>query len=312
MRSPVLFLVFNRPEKTRAVFDVIRQAAPSRLYVAADGPRIECLDEARLCREVREAATAVDWFCEVKTLFREENLGCGKAVSAAIDWFFSHEQEGIILEDDIMADRSFFRYCDELLHRFRDDERIMAVTGDYFRRKPRDDGDSYFFSRYPHMWGWATWRRAWRHYDFSMSRWPELKNSEWLDALGGGYHDFTDYWTRIFDRTSEGRIDTWDYQWFFSCWLQNGLAVTPSRNLCVNIGFGKDATHTKSKREWRSRLPLETMPFPLRHPESVFRDADFDRWLDMHLFQTRDSFRIMIHRKLGRLKRKKKLLFGFS
>lgn len=312
MRSPVLFLVFNRPEKTRAVFDVIRKAKPSRLYVAADGPRKEREDEVRRCGEVREAATAVDWPCEVKTLFREENLGCGRAVSGAIDWFFSHECEGIILEDDIVADISFFRYCDELLDRFRDDDRIMTVTGDYFRRKPRQNGSSYFFSRYPHMWGWATWRRAWRHYDFGMSRWPELKHSGWLDAVGGGYPDFTEYWTRIFDRTSAGRIDTWDYQWFFSCWLRNGLVVTPSRNLCRNIGFGEDATHTKTDGEWRSRLPLGSMPFPLHHPPQVLRDADFDRWLDLHLFQTRDSLWKQARRRLGLLKRKTIKLFGSS
>ncbi len=309
MNSPLLFLVFNRPEKTRTVFECIRRERPPRLYVAADGPRKERAGEEELCREVREIAVAVDWPCELKTLFRSGNLGCGSAVSGAIDWFFSHEEEGIILEDDILADPSFFRFCDELLERFRDEERIMTITGDYFNRNGHGGDESYYFSRYPHMWGWATWKRAWKHYDFGMSRWPELKASGWLERKGGEYRGFAEYWTAMFDRTHTGEIDTWDYQWFYSCWLRDGLTATPSRNLCRNIGFGEDATHTKSRSEWRSKLTLQVMEFPLRHPGRLQRDVNADGWLDRNLYKPHSPLYKKIRRGMGLLRLRIKGVF---
>jgi hypothetical protein len=179
--APVLFLIFNRPEMTTRVMDAIRGARPQRLYVAADGPRGRP-DEVEQCDKARQIATAADWPCQVYTLFRNENLGCRRAVSSGIDWFFEHEEEGIILEDDCVPSADFFRFCSELLARFKSEKRVMAICGSCYTKSTFDMPESYYFSYYPDMWGWATWRRAWRLYDRDLSRWPEFKQAGRLRA----------------------------------------------------------------------------------------------------------------------------------
>lgn len=286
MHTAVLFLVFNRPDTTRQVFQAIRQARPPRLYIGADGPRDDRPGEKERCDQVRQIATAVDWPCEVKTLFREKNLGCRVGVSTAIDWFFEDEPEGIILEDDCLPDLTFFRFCEELLDRYREETRVMLISGNYFHGNAYTSTKSYFFSRYCHIWGWATWRRAWQYYDSDMDQWPRLRKTDWLRCVGDGHYDFQKYWTRILDSTHAGKIDTWAYRWNFSCWTQNGLAILPSKNLVKNIGFGENATHTKGDGGWISKMPLESITFPLDHPNEIVRDQVADRWTDLNVVKT--------------------------
>ena len=270
---PILFIIFNRPGTTQQVFNEIRKARPAQLFVAADGPRKNRPDEQEDCRKAREIINQVDWECRVSTLFRDENLGCKNGVSSAIDWFFSHVEEGIILEDDCVPDESFFQFCQELLERYRDDERIMMISGNNFDSEMRS-GHSYYFSRYIHAWGWATWRRAWQKFDLTMKQWPVVRNSLWLvDILEE--HEAIDYWNRIFQYTYSGGIDTWDYQWVFSCWLQNGLVITPQTNLVANIGFHQFATHTKDP-DSSPQLKVASMVFPLQHPQVVSRNLAAD------------------------------------
>lgn len=290
MRTPVLFLIFNRPEVTRAVFEALREAEPPRLYVAADGPRANRPRDRIKCAETREVISLIDWPCDVHTLFRDSNLGCGRAVSSAIDWFFSHESEGIIIEDDCLPERSFFFFCEELLARYRHDERIMSVSGTDF--SPSDGQSlaySYRFSRYSLMWGWATWRRAWKAYDYSMTRWPSLRKTGWLREIGAGSRRFELVWRDLFDRTHAGKIDTWDFQWIYSSWLQNGLSIIPATNLIANLGFGKDATHLPSEQDPRAHLPTRPISFPLDHPSFVYREASLDRFLDRYWWQVSSS-----------------------
>jgi GT2 family glycosyltransferase len=301
LETAVLFLVFNRPETTRRAFEAIRRARPARLYVAADGPRASRPGEAELCEEARRIATAIDWPCEVHELFRPANLGCGAAVSNAIDWFFEHEHEGIILEDDCVADMSFFAYCEALLERYRTEPAVMVISGSCYHPRPQELRASYFFSRYPHIWGWATWRRAWRHNDRKMSRWPELRSSDWLSRIGDGDSAFVTYWKEMFDAVHAARTDTWGYQWLHSCWAQDGLAILSSRNLVKNIGFGDDATHTRGGG-WRARLPLEIMSFPLVHPEDMKIDHAADRWMDVNVYGTRVPVYRRILRKVPGLR----------
>ena len=284
MRTPVLFLVFNRPATTSSVFAAIRAAAPPRLYVAADGPRQDRSEEAACCEKVRSIATAVDWPCEVQTLFRDTNLGCKNAVSGAISWFFEHEDEGIILEDDCLPSSTFFRYCEELLARFRHDTRIMSIAATNMQGRCPDADPSYFFSRYSLMWGWATWRRAWRHYDLSMRDWPRLRGQGWLRGIGEGSWLFARVWRRIFDACFAGRIDTWDYQWIYSCWLQGGASILPCTNLVRNLGIGENATHTIFHHDILSTLQEAQIEFPLRHPGYIARNHEADRFLDRHWF----------------------------
>jgi hypothetical protein len=265
MRSPVLFLVFNRPEPTAEVFAAIRAARPPRLYVAADGARPNRPGEAQRCEETRQVATAVDWPCEVKTLFRDKNLGCKQAVSQALDWFFECEPEGIVLEDDCVPDPSFFQYCDELLEHYRDDKRVALISGDNFQFGRVYGESSYYFSRYCHIWGWASWRRAWRRYDRDIKAWPAFRDGGGLERVFGARPREARYWRRILEEVHQGKIDTWDYQWNFAVWAQSMLTILPQKNLVKNIGFGVDATHTTGRSKFAD-MRAEMLDFPLRHP----------------------------------------------
>lgn len=274
LRTPVLFLIFNRPDQTRRVFEAIARVRPARLYLAADGARLDRPAEAEAVAATRAAVlSAIDWNCEVKTLFREENLGCKYAVSSAISWFFEHEPEGIILEDDTLPSQSFFAYAAEMLERYRDDSRIMKVAG--FNPIPgvHSCGDAdYFFSHLAFVWGWASWRRAWRHYDVEMAGWP--------DFLAQGKHCVHPFFAdriSLFSCTHAGKIDTWDYQWDFAMAQNSGLQIVPRISLVQNIGFGPGATHTRVKNREREDIMAGELATPLRHPDFVYPDVAYER-----------------------------------
>jgi hypothetical protein len=278
--------------------DVIENVRPSRLYFAVDGPRPDRAGEADAVRQVRELASKVHWDCEVRTLFRDRNLGCKLAVSEAISWFFSEVESGIILEDDCVAHPSFFPFAAELLEHYRDDERVMMVSGDNFQQGRKRGDHSYYFSRYTHIWGWATWRRAWSLYDHRMRAWPGLRAGSWLrDMLKSDRA--ADYWTRVFDETHAERNTSWAYRWMFSAWSQNGLTVLPNVNLVSNIGFGDQATHTTGQHSPIAELETTAIQFPLRHPPYVILDAMADRFTEEHLFSRLNVWR----RAVGRLGR---------
>jgi hypothetical protein len=283
MTPPVLFLIFNRPDTTARVMEAIRAARCPRLYVAADGPR-ERTGEAERCAEARQLATAVDWPCQVQTLFRHQNLGIRTAVSSAIDWFFDHEEEGIILEDDCLPSGDFFQFCGELLPRFRSESRVMAVCGSCYTNSTFDMAESYYFSYYPDMWGWATWRRAWQLYDRDLSRWPKFKRAGGLRSVFDGDRWREAAWSTWFDLTAVGEIDGWDYQWIYTVIEQGGLACYPTRNLVSNLGYQAEATHTIVE-VGGDPGPLacsahQGMVFPLRHPRELARSEALERELE--------------------------------
>lgn len=298
LTTPILFLIFNRPDTTKGVFEAIRKAKPPKLFVAADGARPDKPGEWEKCQKVRGIAIVVDWDCEVKTLFRDTNLGCKVAVSRAIDWFFQHVEEGIILEDDCLPTQSFFWFCQELLEKYRYDERVMMISGDNFQFGRKRTDYSYYFSRFTHIWGWASWRRAWKHFDVNMKLWPEIRDGGWLnDWLGDKKR--VEYWTQIFEKVYKGKIDTWDYQWTFACWVQNGLSILPNVNLVSNIGFGFDAVHTKGQSKFND-MKTEPVVFPLSHPKYILRDSVADAFNDRSMFSTQ-PFPIRAINKLKRL-----------
>ena len=287
MKSAVLFLVFNRPDVTAQVFEAIRKAKPPRLYISADGPRADRAGEAEKVAKVREISTAVDWSCEVRTLFRKENFGCKYAVSGGITWFFEQEEQGIILEDDCLPHPDFFCFCDELLELYAYDERVSVITGNNFQNgQPRGEA-SYYFSKYNHCWGWATWRRAWQHYHGGLPFWPEWSQSnDWRKKTSDNVE--RGYWSKIFERVREGRIDSWAYPWIASVWYQGGLTATPNVNLVSNIGFGPDATHTVSSDS--PFAGMATKPIrKIRYPVAVEQDAVADRYVFDHHFGGRFS-----------------------
>lgn len=286
IRTPVLFLVFNRLDTTKKVFGEIKKAKPKKLFVAADGPRTK--DEKKKTDAVRQyILDNVDWDCDLKTLFREKNLGCKYAVSGAIDWFFKNVEQGIILEDDCLPSQSFFRFCEELLEKYKYDERIMQISGtNFIQEKTAELNESYFFSKMPYIWGWATWRRAWKFYDVSFNKIvPYSASSNFLDYL---MHN-----KKVLDLQ---KINTWDVQWFSLCKI-NGLTVIPKKNLIANIGFGEDSTHEMTNNVDKSFLQKERkeMGFPLIHPKKISWYKKFDC-----RFVTRDLWRILL-KKLSSL-----------
>jgi len=273
VETPVLLIIFKRPAHTRRVLETLRQAKPRTLLVAADGPRHA--GEAAECEQARRVIGEVDWECTVETSYATENLGCGIRVYTAIDWAMEKHDRLIILEDDCIAAPSFFPYCENLLERYRDDERIMHISGNNFQSAPPASGDSYYFSKYTHAWGWATWKRAWRHFDWKVSRWPEARRAELLETICDDPYEQR-YWGNLFDQVYRGAPDIWDYQWNLSCWMQNGLAILPAVNLVSNIGHGPDATHTKDPSIYLDRptFPLEA----IQHPPIIVRNRGFDAY----------------------------------
>lgn len=292
LKTPVLFLVFNRPDTTQTVFDEIRKAQPAQLFVAADGPRNGRPTDNDLCKKTRDIIQQVDWDCKVYIRFLDENLGCKRAVSAAIDWFFLQNDEGIILEDDCVPDQSFFPFCQELLERYRDDERIMMISGDNFQFSRNSADESYYFSRYIHIWGWATWKRAWKHYDVDMKSWPEINKKGYLNNILSEKRAVR-YWGSIFNSVYDGLINTWDYQWVYSCWIQGGLSITPNINLVSNIGFDQNSTHTK-KGTIFSSMPTTRISFPLAHPNYFIRDCTSDKYTENIWFSTPGFFKRLL------------------
>ena len=258
LKTAVLFLVFNRPEITSVVFEKIRQAKPIRIYIAGDGPREGYEGDKERVAKTRKIVAKIDWPREVKTLFRDKNLGCKKGVSSAINWFFEYEEQGIILEDDCLPHLDFFTFCEDLLDRYADDERVSVISGNNFQNSKWRGDSSYYFSKYPHIWGWASWRRAWRHYQADIPFWSNWINSNtWLRHTSD--KNERKYWQRIFKRIQSGKIDSWAYPWTASVWYKNGLTAIPNVNLVSNIGFGGEATHTQKKNDQESNIPTKPL-----------------------------------------------------
>ncbi len=273
--APVALFIFNRPKLTSQVFVRIRAARPSRLLVVADGPRASRPEDAELCRIAREIVSSPDWPCELLTNFAPENLGCKRRMSSGLNWVFQQCEEAIILEDDCIPCASFFEFCSAMLERYRDDTRIMHISGDNFQDGRRRGDGSYFFSMYTHSWGWATWRRAWRNYDVNISSWPAAYKRRWLESFLENPAEVR-YWESIFDRLYRGEIDTWDYQWLFAAWRQGALSILPNENLITNIGVGPDATHFK---ETYSTVGIPTAELgEYTHPTTIVRDKEADQF----------------------------------
>jgi len=280
LRAPVLFLIFNRPGPTQKVFNEIKKARPARLFVAADGPREAgeggSRDDIEKCRQARDIMKQIDWECELKTLSREKNLGCCKAVYTAIDWFFEHVEQGIILEDDCVPSQSFFRFCGELLDRYKDDPGVWQINGNNFHSPYVRSGFDYHFSYYPHVWGWATWKRAWKHRIMAKEAYMKIYDPEKLKRLKWTGREKWIQMNRLF-KSFSGEIDTWDYQWHFTVFMNEGLAAVPKQNQVSNIGFDKDATHTKGISPRKTSLARYNIEFPLQHPDHKIIDKKMNQ-----------------------------------
>lgn len=256
--TPILFIIFRRPETTARVFAKIKKIKPAVLYIAADGPRKNKPDEINLCNKTRALVEKIDWRCDIKRLYRKNNLGLRRAIPDALNWFFKTNSMGIILEDDCLPDDSFFWYCQEQLIRYKHDTKVMHIGGTNFLNKDDQDKNSYYFTKFPHVWGWATWRRAWKKYDYKMNSFPKdfLTN-----RLGVKFESFWEksYWFILFKAVKEGKIDTWDYQWVYTTWKNNGISINPGVNLISNLGFGNGAVNTKRDNAKFSKMPTSSI-----------------------------------------------------
>lgn len=275
--APVALIIFNRPETTAKVFEAIRQFRPSQLFVIADGPRPQVQGDAGRCAAARNIVEQVDWPCEVRRLYADTNLGCGQRPATGISWLFEQVDRAIILEDDCLPSTSFFRYCVELLDRYENDPRIMHISGNNRGHKASVPDNSYYFSRIAYCWGWATWQRAWRFYNYD------------LDGFNAEFNEYVlrrvmldeksvKYWLRIFSEMKrKHHNDIWDFQWNYACWKNTGYSIVPNYNLVSNIGFGTNATHTTENHSMHARMKSSNISFPLRHPRLITTDDRADK-----------------------------------
>lgn len=283
---PILLLIFRKPDTVKKVIDAFRKVRPSRLFISQDAPRLDRPEEIRLCKQVRELVmSSIDWPCEIKTYFREKNGGLRYGYADQMDWFFSHVEEGIIFEDDSVADPSFFPYCRELLERYRDDSRVMVIDGFYIRDRYPElrIPESYRFSRIPMCYGWGTWRRAWKLFDVHMKEFHKLIDTSELHKRFGDEGAYQ-RWRRVWEDCVERDLQVWDAPWVFTVVSHGGLAVAPGRNPISNIGNGPGATHDYTGNIFMD-MPSTPMQFPLVHPSRIEPDEKADAYLYRYYFR---------------------------
>lgn len=278
--TSVLFLVFNRPDTTEKVFEIIRKIKPPKLFVSADGPRPNKPGEKEKCDQTRKIIERVDWDCEVHRNFSDVNLGCKKGVVKGINWFFENVEEGIIIEDDCILDDSFFVFAEEMLERYRYDARIMHIGAANFQDGKVRGEASYYFSKFCHVWGWATWRRAWKHYDIAIKSFSDFKANNTIANILPDKKMQT-HWLRLFQTVYDNALDTWDFQWVYTVWEQKGMSIIPNVNLVSNIGFGEEATHTKETGHILSENKSGSIE-NLIHPVEFITDEEADRYTFYH------------------------------
>ena len=288
LEAPVALVLFRRPERTRRVFEAIRGVRPKRLFLIADGPQPGRPDEKRACEEARAVVSDVDWPCEVSRDFAEQNLGIKRRLPSGLDGVFRVVDRAIVLEDDCVPDETFFPFCDELLDRYGEEERVMHIAGSQLLRDLPAQTASYHFSRYVHIWGWATWRRAWGHFDLELGAWHELGGDERDQRLRSMFADERErrYWRHVWDNSRE--IENWDAQWSYALLSRGAVAANPNRNLISNLGFGGGATNALSDPHGIGGRPLEGMEFPLRHPAAIEPDGAADA-LASRLFRLQEA-----------------------
>jgi len=276
----IAYIIFNRPRHTIETFAAIRRARPTKLFIIADGPRVGHPTDVERCKAVRDIVENIDWPCEVHRNYADQNLGLKRRVSSGLDWVFAEVDRAIILEDDCLPHPDFFTFCSDLLERYQNDDRVSVVTGNNYQNGKKRGAEAYYFSKYGHCWGWATWRRAWTKFDGSLHFWPEWKQSnDWRHKTPDPYEQR--YWIDIFDRIYLNKIDSWAYPWMACLWYHGGLTATPRVNLVTNIGIGPDGTHTLADED-QPGTPVRPLGV-LMHPNSVQQNLKADQYVFDHL-----------------------------
>ena len=299
--TPVALLIFNRPDTTKKVFEEIRKAEPERLFIIADGPRQNVERDKKLCELTREITERIDWDCEVIKDYADVNFGLRKRFASGLSRMFEIVERAIIIEDDCVPHQSFFPFCQELLERYRDEKKVMMISGNNFFSELKNKEYSYYFSSFNHIWGWATWKRAWHLYNDEMKDWNSLKDSDFLNNILQN-NKSVKYFRTIFQEVYEDKINSWAYRWLYSMFRESGLSIVPSTNLVVNVGYGKHATNTKGPGKRFAVYSTNEIVFPLIHPPNIERDEELDKIITMnrHRFSHRDKI-IRFVKKILRL-----------
>lgn len=280
--TPVLIIIFNRPDKVERLIASLQALKPAKIYVSADGPRASVATDIARCASARLALSKIDWPCEVFTNFHECNTGADFGPEKAINWFFSKVDEGIILEDDCMAHPDFFRFAEAMLVRYRNNDQIMMISGNNFQNGISRSEGSYYFSKYPSTWGWASWRRAWKYYDTNTSEYKTFINKNTLDTICQSKIE-KKYWSNFFAKINSGKLKHWDIKWIFAIWNNNGLVITPNVNLVTNVGFGQDATHTFKHDD---KMVVKTVGLgEIIPPTTITVNKEADAYLFKHIYQ---------------------------
>lgn len=275
-KVPILLLVFNRPKNIKKVIQILEKIKPSKIYISADGPRINKLNDKKFCNETKNLFKSLNWKCDVKKNYLKSNFGCREAVSKGISWFFKNEKYGIILEDDCLPNLDFFKYCEINLKKYYNNKKVGCITGNNFQ-KIMNVRETYYFSKYPHCWGWATWRKSWKVYKKNIDFWPTYKKSlMWLNHFNNDIEQ--KYWTKIFDKIYARKIDSWAYPWSLCLWKNDMLTITPRVNLVKNIGFGKEATHTVSSLD-DQKYQTNKLPKKWLHPKKIVQHINNDNYV---------------------------------
>jgi len=298
LETPVVLIIFNRPEKTAKVLEVVRQAQPPKLFVIADGPRKNYPNEPELCHQARSIIEQVDWDCQIFKNYSDINLGCRKRIGGTgLPWVFEQVEEAIILEDDCLPHPSFFRFCQELLKKYRYDERIMSICGTNVMIEWKSDLQSYHFSQFFSSWGWASWRRVWKMYDADIKSWinPEIKNR--IEETLLNKKQFLDY-QNCFNQIYTKKIDSWAYQMLYLGLFQSCYSIIPSKNLISNMGFNSGGTNTLASSDLRANMPISEIKFPLIHPVGCMIDKEFESKHFLNFYDK--TFITRIRRKLGK------------
>ena len=278
LHTPVLFMAFNRLELTQKVFFAIRAAKPLKLYFALDGARKTHPSEKIIINEIKSfVLNNIDWKCEVKTLFRKKNLGCKNAISGAIDWVFEDEEQAIILEDDCVPSISFFQFCQEMLEKYKNDESVMHINGTFYLKDVININASYYFSKLNSVWGWATWKRAWYHYDPLMKGYLEAKEKKGIEK----YFDNKDieyFMTKYFDDVYHNQHGSnWDPVWSYAILKKGALCISPTSNLVKNIGFSSDNSTHGTSDSWLIYEKFESENIDsIVHLESMLYNGKID------------------------------------
>jgi hypothetical protein len=294
MKTPVVIIIYHRPQMTVKVIDSLREVKPSQIFVIADGPKDK--QDVEKCKKTRDLIKSIDWKCEIHKNYSLKNLGLRKRVVTGLDWVFSKVDRAIILEDDLVIDKSFYDFCENTLEKYKNDSKIISISGNNFLFGRHKIKYSYFFSRHIYSWGWATWRRAWKLYDDTMSDWPLVKSKNILSDIFEEWIELT-YWNRIFDLTFERKINSWAYAWTYTAFINNKLTIVPSINLVSNVGIGQGATHTLIKSRVLN-IPIERIDFPLKHPRVIRQDKKSDSIIERTLYVTPRNIAGLIARSL--------------